>query len=227
VTGLSVLSERWTVTTLRAIGVVKLLGGSRVLRGVDASFGTGSVHVLEGANGSGKSTLLAILSGRLAPTTGRALLQEAERVVAEGAALREPVAWLGHELGLYPDLTAFENVALHAALRGVSADVAWKDVSEAVAIEPLRGRRPRTMSRGQRQRVALGRVLAGGPRVLLLDEPSTGLDVGSVERLVAVVRGLAERGTIVLAVTHDAAFVEGVQGRRWKLAGGKLETAGG
>ncbi|MGZ3416267.1 MAG: ABC transporter ATP-binding protein [Polyangiales bacterium] len=207
---------------LRAVAVAKVLGASRVLRGVDGSFAGAQVHLLEGANGSGKSTLLGILAGRITPTSGRALLQSGESIAAEGRALRSVVGWLGHELGLYPDLDGFANVALHARLRGLDAESAWKSVAEKVGVEGLRSKRVREMSRGQRQRVALARVLVGSPQVLLLDEPSTGLDAAAVARLGDVVRSVAGEGTIVVAVTHDAAFVNAVGGKRWLLADGRL-----
>jgi ABC-type multidrug transport system ATPase subunit len=207
---------------LRAAGVVKVLGSARVLRGVDATFDASAVHLLGGANGSGKSTLLGVLAGRISPTRGRALLQEGDRAVAEGRELRAVVGWLGHELGLYPDLDGFSNVALHARLRGIEAETGWSSVAERVGVEPLRGKRVREMSRGQRQRIALARVMVGAPMVLLLDEPSTGLDAASVTRLGDLVRVVAEAGTIVVAVTHDAAFVGAVGGKRWLLAEGKL-----
>jgi heme exporter protein A len=210
------------LSLLRAAGVVKVLGTARVLRGVDATFDDSAVHLLEGANGSGKSTLLGVLAGRIAPTRGRALLQEGEKAVAEGRELRAVVGWLGHELGLYPDLDGFSNVALHARLRGLEADAAWSSVAERVGVEPLRNKRVREMSRGQRQRVALARVMVGAPKVLLLDEPSTGLDPSSVTRLGDLVRAVSATGTIVVAVTHDAAFVSAVGGKRWLLSEGKL-----
>jgi len=211
---------------LRAVGVTKVLGGVRVLRGVDATFGSRGVQILEGANGSGKSTLLSVLGGRVRASAGRALLQCGEELVAEGAGLRREVGWLGHELGLYGDLDAHANVALHARLRGVDADQAWARVSEVLAIEPLRRRRVRELSRGQRQRVALGRALVGEPPVLLLDEPSTGLDAAAVERLASMLRRLNEsHGTVVLTVTHDPAFADALQGVRWRLREGKVESA--
>ena len=209
---------------LRAVGVSKVLGSARVLRSVDATFGSSGVQVLEGPNGSGKSTLLSVLGGRLRATSGRALLQRGESLLAEGPALRRMVGWLGHELGLYGDLDAFANVALHARLRGLDGEAAWSSVSGVLAIEPLRARRVRDLSRGQRQRVALGRALVGSPSVLLLDEPSTGLDSSSVERLAGVLRSLNDGfGTVVLAVTHDPAFADALGGKRWFLRDGRVE----
>jgi len=207
---------------LRAAGVVKVLGGSRVLRGVEASFEAGVAHVIEGANGSGKSTLLGLLGGRSAATSGRVLLLEDGVSVAEAGGLRAVVGWLGHELGLYPDLSARENIALHAGLRGVDAEEAWREGAAALGLEAIADRRVRVLSRGQRQRVALIRALVGSPRVLLLDEPSTGLDVASVEKLSSMVIGLAEAGHIVIVVTHDARFQASLNGQLWQLADGLL-----
>lgn len=210
---------------LRVAGVTKVLGSSRVLRGVDAEFGAGTVHVIEGPNGSGKSTLLAILGGRMRPLAGRALLQRGGVAVAEGAALRRTVGWLGHELGLYGDLDVFANVALHARLRGLDAEGAWATVAGSFAIEPLRTRRVRELSRGQRQRVALARTMVGSPPVLLLDEPSTGLDAAAVVRLAAQLREVIALGAIVVAVTHDPAFADALEGRRWVMRDGRLASS--
>lgn len=210
---------------LRAAGVSKVFGGSRVLRGLDATFAGGRAHVIEGPNGSGKSTLLSIFAGRLAATSGRALLQRGEVAVAEGRALRSVVAWLGHDLGMYGDLSAFENVALHARLRGLDASAAWSTSAETFAIDGLRDRRVRELSRGQRQRVALARTMLGRPEVLLLDEPSTGLDTSATDRLVTHVRTIVGGGTLVVLVTHDPALASSLEAERWVMRDGRLDRA--
>ena len=206
---------------LVARGIVKLLGGLRVLRGVDAEFGSG-LHVIEGANGAGKSTFLSIVGGRLAATSGEVSLQM-EKTNLRGRALREVAGWLGHELGLYPDLTAFENHALHCRLRGVRPLEEWNRISAPLALDSLRERRVRELSRGQRQRVGLGRALVGTPPVLLLDEPSTGLDATSLNRLTTMLEELAADGLIVLIVTHDEPFRNRLDAKLWRLGAGKLE----
>jgi ABC-type multidrug transport system ATPase subunit len=210
---------------LRVSRVAKVLGGARVLRSVDAVFAPGRVHVLEGANGSGKSTLLSLLGGRSAPTSGRIALVRADAVVAEGAALRAHVGWLGHELGLYPDLQAAENVALHASLRGIDGRIAWAH-AESLGIAALADRKVRDLSRGQRQRVALVRALVGDPPVVLLDEPSTGLDIHGRERLVESIQALVARSVIVVVVTHDLPFRDALAPQVWSLAGGSLRSLG-
>jgi ABC-type multidrug transport system ATPase subunit len=208
---------------LRAESLVKVLGGARVLRGVDASFGAGTLHVIEGPNGSGKSTLLSLLGGRSEPTSGRAFLR-ASGGDASGVELRRRVGWLGHDLGLYPDLTAFENVALHAELRGIAAEGAWVEGARSLGIDAVRARRVRELSRGQRQRVALVRALVGRPSVLLLDEPSTGLDASATELLVTILCSLRESGVVIVLVTHDAPFRDRVGGRLWKLGAGRISS---
>ena len=209
---------------LRAEGLVKVLGGTRVLRGVEASFDGGALHVLEGANGAGKSTLLSLLGGRTAPSSGRVSWVGEQAVAVEGAGLRRVVGWLGHELGLYPDLTSAENVALHASLRGLEPRQAWLDGATALGVESFGERRVRELSRGQRQRVALVRALVGSPPVVLLDEPSTGLDSAAIDRLVNLLAMLRAQGRLVVLVTHDPAFRDRLEARRWRLAGGRLEA---
>lgn len=209
---------------LRVAGVSKVFSGSRVLRSVDASFSGTAAHVVEGANGSGKSTLLSILAGRLRPTSGRALLQRGDEAVAEGPELRRVVGWLGHELGLYGDLTALENLAVHARLRGLDAEAAWSAAASSFGVDPLRDRRVRELSRGQRQRLALARTLLGRPEVLLLDEPSTGLDASAVSRLVSQLAEVIHGGVLVVVVTHDPVFSAALGGQRWLMREGRLES---
>jgi ABC-type multidrug transport system ATPase subunit len=210
------------VTTLEVKGLVKLLGGARVLRGLDARFDGGTVHVIEGANGSGKSTMLNILAGRLAPTHGKVTAEVGGVRYHSRSGLRNVVGWLGHELGLYPDLSADENVRLHAELRGLDPDEAWARNATRLGIDRLRGRRVRELSRGQRQRVALLRLLVSQPGVLLLDEPSTGLDTASLEKLVDVLHEVRDEGRVVLVVTHDVVLVERLAGQRWRIREGKI-----
>jgi ABC-type multidrug transport system ATPase subunit len=210
---------------LHAEGLVKVLGGSRVLRGIEASFEGGALHVIEGANGSGKSTLLALLGGRASPSSGRVRLLDGVAAIAVGQELRRAVGWLGHELGLYPDLTAIENVALHCRLRGLDPTSVWQAGAEELGVAAIGSRRVREMSRGQRQRVALLRALVGSPPVLLLDEPSTGLDASTTERLVGMLLRLRSEGRVVIVVTHDAPFRDRLEATHWKLLAGKLSAS--
>jgi ABC-type multidrug transport system ATPase subunit len=199
-----------------ARGVVHRYGATTVLRGADATFTSGTITVLEGANGAGKTTLLGILGGLIRPSSGSVLCLPMLKTPTQ---LREQFGWVGHDSLSYRDLTARENIELSAALFGRGT---WAEVSKRIGASALESTRVCALSRGQRQRVALGRALVHRPRVLLLDEPFSGLDVDGVavlERILVEERSL---GTIVLAVSHDPSFCERLGAAKVVLRGGRL-----
>jgi heme exporter protein A len=187
--------------------VTKTYGPVRALVGVSCRFEAGAVSVVSGPNGSGKSTLLAIVALITRPTSGKV---DHGELGTGRSVVRRAVGWLGHESLCYPDLTGRENIELAARLHGCDPRDAFARAAERFELGPFATRPVRTYSRGQRQRVALARALLHRPRLLLLDEPTTGLDRGGVDRLRAVMREEAEGGAIVVVVTHDASFGETV-----------------
>lgn len=204
-------------------GVTKVFGPTRALSGVTLELPAKSVTVLRGQNGSGKSTLLQILSTLMRPTGGRVSYGKAT-AESGGAGLRARIGVVSHASMLYPDLTPRENLELRARLYGIERAPATPRGSrkgaraeEAIGAFELRlfADRPcRTLSRGQLQRVALAAALLPRPRLLLLDEPTTGLDLGSVELLCAAlekVRTVDE--TIVVLSTHDPAMSDRIADR--------------
>lgn len=209
---------------VHADGVVKLYGRTRALAGVSLEFGAGEVTAVEGPNGSGKSTLLQLLALTAKPTDGR-LRFGALDAARDATTIRRHLGVLAHASMLYPDLSGRENVRLYAGLFGVTQPAARADaLFERFGIGVFGDRPVRTYSRGQLQRVALARALIAEPTLLLLDEPSTGLDVAGVDRLVEVVRQERERGAIVVLVTHDAELSARVADRRVTLRNGKVVT---
>jgi heme exporter protein A len=203
-------------------GVTRSFGRTIALRGIDASFVSGEVTTLEGHNGSGKSTLLGILGTLIPPTGGRVLYGDTQAVTTE---IRRQIGWVSHETHCYPDLTSSQNVRLAASLYGVSPDDAWSQAIRRFGMDVYGETPVRQLSRGQRQRVALARALVHGPRLLLLDEPTTGLDPEGVERLLAAVAEEASRGCIVVFVTHDAAVAQKIATRRLYLERGRMRAA--
>jgi heme exporter protein A len=189
--------------------VTKAYGPVRALVGVSCQFVEGRVVVVRGPNGSGKSTLLALLGALARPTSGRVDHGDMGRHRAD---VRRALGWLGHDSLCYPDLTGRENIELAARLHGQDAPRAYARAAERFQLKAFAERAVRTYSRGQRQRVALARALVHDPRLLLLDEPTTGLDAGGAAKLIDVVREEAARGATVVVVTHDAAFEEAVGG---------------
>jgi heme exporter protein A len=207
------------VREVKVEGVTRTFGSTAALRGIDAAFAGGAITTLEGPNGSGKSTLLAILGTLIAPTSGRVVYGTVGDVTI---GIRKQIGWVSHDSHCYPDLTARQNVELAAALYGVDGGAGWEATSARFSIAALEGRPVRQLSRGQRQRVALARALVHAPSLLLLDEPTTGLDAEGIERLLAAVVEEAARGCIVVLVTHDTAVSERVAHRRLYLQQGRL-----
>jgi len=183
-----------------ARGIVKTYGPTIALRGVDATIKGKRVTLIEGSNGSGKSTLLGVLGTVIRATAGQV---DYEPLGDDRAAVRAQIGWLSHETLAYPDLTGRQNVELVARLHGLDASDAWARAEARFELGAFARRPLRTCSRGQRQRVALARALIHAPSLVLLDEPTTGLDRGGVQRLLAVVEEEVKRGAAVVVVSHE------------------------
>ena len=188
----------------------KSYGGSKALDGVSFAVPAGSVTALLGLNGAGKTTLFQIITGLFVADAGRVSVFGDDIAAA-------PVRALGHmgivfqQPVLDLDLTVRQNLAFHAGLHGLRGRRAAEAVADGLAclrVGDLAARRVRELSGGTRRKVELARALVTAPRLLLLDEPSQGLDTRSRAELVADVFALAaERGTTVLWATHLVAEV--------------------
>ena len=181
-------------------GVVKTYGTTVALRGVNATFEAARLTLIEGANGSGKSTLLGILGTVVRPTAGTVRY---EPLGDDLQAIRGAIGWLSHESLAYPDLTGRQNIELAARLHGLDLDEGWRLAQERFELGAFAFRPLRTCSRGQRQRIALARALVHRPSLVLLDEPTTGLDRTGVARLLTVIDAEVGRGAVVVVVSHD------------------------
>ena len=199
--------------------VTKTYGPVRALIGVSAQFEPGKVSVVTGPNGSGKSTLLAIV-GTLARVTSGAI--DHGEIGRSRSEVRATLGWVGHDSLCYPELTGKENLELAARLHGRNVVEAFERAVARFELGTYVGRPVRTYSRGQRQRLALARALVHRPKLLLLDEPTTGLDALSTERLCDVVRDEAREGVTVVVVTHDAPFGAAIADFRVVLERGRV-----
>jgi heme ABC exporter ATP-binding subunit CcmA len=205
-------------------GLTKTYGPTRALTGVDARFEAGMVTVVEGPNGSGKSTLLSLLGLLARPSRGEVLF--GVHRTSQFPQLRAAIGMLAHAPMVYPDLTAHENLRLFAELyRLAMTPDALRVLVDRFGLGSWAERPARTYSRGQLQRLALARAVLHEPKLLLLDEPSTGLDVASVARLVTAVRAECARGAIVVLVTHDETLSQQLAERRLQLAHGRVVEA--
>ncbi|MFI6843753.1 ABC transporter ATP-binding protein [Kitasatospora sp. NPDC050467] len=218
---------------LTARGVVRRYGGIEAVAGVDLTAPAGRVTALIGPNGAGKSTLFDCLAGTVRPDAGRVVLggRDVTRVPAH-ARVRLGLARTFQQIAVFPTLTVADNVRIGAEQRrGRRPDTDAVDAATAralalfglqgVAAQPA-GDQPT----GVLRLVELARALAGGPHVLLLDEPAAGLDTAQTARLVSVLRGLADRGTALLLVEHDPDLVRELADRVYVMAGGRVMARG-
>lgn len=180
-------------------GVSKRFGAHVGVSDVSFRLADGERAVVVGANGAGKTTLIRMLASLSRPTSGEIEIGS-ESLVDGRAGVRSRIGVLTHETMLYEDLTARENLRLHARLHGVEESVC-EELLETVGLAERGGERVAGFSHGMGKRVALARALVHDPDVLLLDEPYTGLDRASLDRIEAVLEDLDDR--TVLAATHD------------------------
>jgi energy-coupling factor transport system ATP-binding protein len=184
--------------------------GNEVLRGVDLELRPGEVLALVGPNGSGKTTLARHLNGLLRPREGRLLIDGVDANRSSVTELASDVALLTQNPGDYLfERTAEAELRLTASYRGLGDDDTEREIASAVEELGLEGFMDRfswDLSAGQRQRVALGALLVGAPKVLVLDEPTRGMDTIHKTSLAALARRQAERGKAVLIITHDMEF---------------------
>jgi len=206
---------------IKLLHVSKSFGGVRAVVDVSLELPPATLVVIEGPNGSGKSTLLGMVGTLIRPTSGRI---DYGALGSGLAAVRSRIGWLGHDTLCYPDLTGRENIELAARLAGADVAAAWTRSAQRFAIGDFASRPMRTASRGQRQRVALARALVHEPDVLLLDEPSTGLDAAAVGRVEQVIADETTRGATVAVITHDAKFAHGMKSLRYRMDRGRLRA---
>jgi ABC-type multidrug transport system ATPase subunit len=199
------------ISRIEVQSVTRLFGANIALRSVDVDFAPGPITFVQGPNGAGKSTLMSIVGTILKPSKGKVIYAPygGSRELA-----RRHIGWVAHDSHCYAELTGRENVELAARLYGLDPKPAWQQVCARVQAQRFGDQAVGTLSRGQRQRIALARALVHTPSVLLLDEPLTGLDHASVERMETILIEERERGTIVIVISHTQGMAERMQGRR-------------
>src|SRR5436305_5556830 len=186
---------------VRARDITKCFGDVVALAEVDLDVAPGRVHGLVGPNGAGKTTLLGLLLGLALADSGS--LEILGSPVSRALAAPDGVAGFVDGPGLYPSLTARQNLAALAALRGRDARTAGIDeVLDEVGLTDVADDRVRGFSLGMRQRLGLAAALLTTPRLLVLDEPTNGLDPAAKNQVQRVLARLAADGTAVVLSSH-------------------------
>ena len=185
-------------------GLTKRFGSMTAVDNISFSIPKGSIFGFLGPNGSGKSTTLRILCGVLHPTSGKVLV-DGRDVVRETEAVRQNIGYMSQRFSLYEDLTVDENLNFYAGIYGLSREQCAARKKELVDMAGLNGREKAlagTLSGGWKQRLALGCAMIHKPRLLILDEPTAGVDPVSRRVFWQIIHGFASEGITVLATTH-------------------------
>jgi ABC-type multidrug transport system ATPase subunit len=198
-------------------GLIKQFGRFAALRGVDAEFHAGKFYVILGDNGAGKTTLLRAMAGLAQPTRGTiSILGKNPQ-----DACRE-IGYMAHPSLLYDEMSGMENLSYFARLYDIVGDSRCEEAIRSVRLDPELKRPVGQYSQGMRQRVSLARAILHDPKILLLDEPFSNVDVHSAQEMAALLKGMRDDGKTVFVVTHQAALLEGVADEFVWMENGKI-----
>ena len=214
-------------STIELNGVSKSFGPIHAVRDVSFSLKEGEIVALVGHNGAGKTTLIKMMLGLIRPTAGtvRVLGEDPSTGAAE---VRTRLGYLPENVSFNPALTGTETLNFYAALKRAGRGQI-RGLLERVGLAHAADRRVRTYSKGMRQRLGLAQALLGQPKVLLLDEPTTGLDPASRRDFYRFLDELRESGSTILLSSHALSELEGradhviIVGRGVKIADGTLD----
>ena len=185
--------------------LVKHFGRFAALRGVSAEFDARRFHVILGDNGAGKTTLLRALAGLAHPTRGTISILGK----TPDDACRD-IGYMAHPSLLYDEMSGMENLRYFARLYSIGGDSRCEKAIRSVGLDPELSRPVGKYSQGMRQRMSLARAILHDPKILLLDEPFSNVDVHSAREMVILLKGMRDAGKTVFVVTHQASLLEGV-----------------
>jgi ABC-2 type transport system ATP-binding protein len=198
------------------------------VNGLDLAIEAGEFYTLLGPNGAGKTTTLRMVAGLLQPDNGGISVFGID-ALAEPVAAKQIMAWLSDEPMIYDKLTPFEYLEFIAGLWGVDAQLAEtraRDLISWLGLEPHGHERCEAFSKGMRQKVALAGALVHEPKLIILDEPLTGLDAGSARQVKTVLRERVGAGGTVIMTTHILEVAERMADRIGVIADGRLIAQG-
>lgn len=208
-----------------ARGVHKHYGPIHAVDGVDLDIRAGELFGLIGHNGAGKSTLFKMMLGLIPATSGEIRIDGAQVSGGNFRAVRRTIGYLPENVVLYDNLTGLETLQFFARLKGVSATECGPSL-ERVGLAQAAKRRVREYSKGMRQRLGFAQALLGKPRILFLDEPTTGLDPEAIRSFYAVLRQLRSEGVTMVITSHILAEIQERVDRLAIMTAGKIQATG-
>ena len=199
------MTETAPVVIISVSNLIKQFGRFAALRGVTAEFSGSKMYVILGDNGAGKTTLLRALAGLNRPTSGEITILGSGKFHD----ICQQVGYMAHPSLLYDEMSGMENLQYFARLYGITSGARCADVIRAVGLDPALPRPVGQYSQGMRQRMSLARALLNDPKILLLDEPFSNVDLHSATEMVRLLAGLRDQGKTIFIVTHQAALLDG------------------
>ena len=185
--------------------LIKQFGRFAALRGVTAEFSAGKLYAILGDNGAGKTTLLRTLAGLNRPSHGQITILGESKFHD----ICHEVGYMAHPSLLYDEMSGMENLEYFARLYGIAGNSRCAEVIRAVGLDPDLLRPVGQYSQGMRQRMSLARALLNDPRILLLDEPFSNVDLHSAKEMVRLLARARDNGRTVIIVTHQGSLLEG------------------
>jgi heme ABC exporter ATP-binding subunit CcmA len=198
------LTETAPVAVITVSNLIKQFGRFAALRGVTAEFSSGKLYAILGDNGAGKTTLLRTLAGLSQPSSGEVAILGAKKFHD----ICQQVGYMAHPSLLYDEMSGMENLQYFARLYGITGSTRCAEVIRSVGLDPDLVRPVGQYSQGMRQRMSLARALLNDPKILLLDEPFSNVDVHSATEMAQLLARTRDRGTTVFVVTHQASLLE-------------------
>jgi ABC-type multidrug transport system ATPase subunit len=195
-----------TAPVISVSNLIKQFGRFAALRGVSADFAGGKLYAILGDNGAGKTTLLRTLAGLNRPTSGQFTILGASNFHD----VCQQVGYMAHPSLLYDEMSGIENLAYFAQLYGIADGSRCADVIRSVGLDPELTRPVGQYSQGMRQRMSLARALLHDPKILLLDEPFSNVDVRSAGDMVRLLGRTRDQGKTIFVVTHQALLLKGI-----------------
>ncbi len=198
--------------------LVKQFGRFAALRGVTAEFFGRKLYAILGDNGAGKTTLLRTLAGLNHPTRGEISILGKSNF----RDIYHEIGYMAHPSLLYDEMSGMENLAYFERLYGIRDESRCRQIIEAVGLDPGLSRPVGQYSQGMRQRMSLARALLHDPKILLLDEPFSNVDIHSAGDMVRLLAQIRDQGKTIFVVTHQAPLLEGVADEFVWMEAGKI-----
>jgi heme ABC exporter ATP-binding subunit CcmA len=199
------LTETAPVPVIAVKNLIKQFGRFAALRGVSAEFSSGKLYAILGDNGAGKTTLLRALAGLSRPTSGEITMLGSSNFHE----ICRQVGYMAHPTLLYDEMSGIENLTYFARLYGIEDSTRCEESVRAVGLDPDLRRPVGQYSQGMKQRMSLARALLNDPKILLLDEPFSNVDLNSAAAMVRLLARFRDQGTTIFVVTHQASLLDG------------------